>query len=342
MWLRIACVVWLLFVRLDILLADPPIWITKICRDVPTTPAELEAAHQGSTAASLQVAVGEPLELTDWSGQTTYDVTVNDGDAKVKKQLPFEYCRLGCFTYGMQLTPEDQQQLPIASKNRILDRVASNYISIQLRVHREHPSGAPYLYFKPFAAIGIFGQPETQEFHALMEDSVRELRSLGLFVKQGTPISAESLRTFVAVNKDVMTRQGTTGEERVPHYELAFVRARFDGDQPVLHSFVTNEHRQVINYLAPYVTPQDRAQCTFDSSIFFTEYTVAKQSPSAKATRNLVIDTRGRFNLAELDAYAAQQNWGGTALENLSETLDAIIDGKVAPTSTGEVVSTLK
>jgi hypothetical protein len=322
--------------------AEPPIWVTKICRVVPTTPEELEVAHQGSTAASLQVAVGEPLEITDWAGKTTYDISVNEGGAKVKKQLDYDFCRLGCFTYGMQLSPEDQLNLPVASKNRILDRVGSNYISIQLRVHRQHDTGTPYLYFKPFAAIGAFGKPETQEFHALMEDSVRDLRSLGLFVKAGTPITAESLRTFVAVNRDVMTRQGEAGEERLPHFELAFVRARFDGDQPVLHCFVTNEHRQVINYLAAYVTPQDREQCTFDSSIVFTEYTVAKQSPSAKATRQVVIDTRGRFDIAALDAFAQEQNWGGTALENLTQTLDAMIDGKVAPRSTGNVVSTLK
>jgi hypothetical protein len=63
--------------------------------------------------------------------------------------------------------------------------------------------------------------------------------------------------------------------------------------------------------------------------MYFTEYSAAKQSPSAKALRKTIFNSQASFTLSQLDEYAASAGWEGDALDNLSATLDAIIDGKL-------------
>ncbi|MBX3413131.1 MAG: hypothetical protein KF708_10620 [Pirellulales bacterium] len=318
--------------------ADTPLWVAKTITKLPRTHEELAAAHAASKAASIQVAVGDPLEIEDFAGKTEYDVTVTEKGKKVAKKLPYDYSRLGVVSYGMQLTPEDQEKLPSVSKSRILSRVGGNYISIQLRVHRDQSTGHVYLYYKPFAAIGTYGQPGAQEFAALMEDSVRDCRGLGLFVGPGEKPSAEAFRTFVGINRDTLAKPNPTGGDPIlePHYELFFVRARVNGDQVELHSFNTSEYMTRLNYLRPYKSPETLAESDIDSTIFFTAYTAAKQSPSAKAAWQIDIRPRSYFEIAQLDEFAKSQGMQGDFLDNLTAVLDAIIDGKVEPTFKSE------
>lgn len=317
--------------------AEAPVWVAKTISKLPRTHEELAAAHAGSKAASIQVAVGDPLQIEDLAGQTEYDVTVNDGGKKVAKKLPYDYSRLGVVSYGMQVAPEDQENLPSASKTRILKRVASNYISIQLRVHRDKATGNIYLYYKPFAAIGIYGQPGAQEFAALMEDSVRDCRGLGLFVPAGTKPSAEAFRTFVGISRDTLANENPQGGKPLlePHYELFFVRARVNGDDVELHSFNTSEYLTRLNYLKPYTEPPTIADTDIDSTIIFTAYTAAKQSPSAKASRKIDIRPRKYFEIASLDDFVKSQGLQGDFFDNLTTVLDAIIDGKVESAADG-------
>lgn len=310
--------------------ADAPIWVAKTISKLPRTPEELAAAHAASKDASIQLAVGDPLEIKDFAGKTEYDVTLVEDGKKVAKKLPYDYSRLGIVSYGMQIAPEDQEKLPSVSKARILARVAANYISIQLRVHRDQATGNIYLYYKPFAAIGEYGLPGAKEFAALMEDSVRDCRGLGLFVPAGTKPTAEAFRTFVGINRDTLTEENPQGGEPIlaPHYELFFVRARVDGDKVTLHSFNTSEYMTRLNYLRPYTEPPTLADTDIDSTVFFTAYTAAKQSPSAKAARKIDIRPRQYFEIAELDEFAKAQGLQGDFFDNLTVVLDAIIDGK--------------
>lgn len=314
-----------------VLYAESPTWIAKPISKLPRTEEELAAAHAASKSASIQVPVGDPLEIENFEGKTEYSVTVVEDGQKVTKKLPYDYSRLGVVAYGMRLTPEDEANLPVVSKNRILKRVNGDYISIQIRVHRDSANGNIYLYYKPFAAIGAYGLPGSQEFAALMEDSVRDCRGLGLFVPEGTPPSAEAFRTFVGINRDTLLVENADGGGLVesPHYELFFVRARVEGDRVELHSFNTSEYLSRLNYLKPYEAPETVDECDIDSTILFTAYTAAKQSPSAKAARQIDIRPRRMFPLAELDEYVRQQGMQGDALDNLIPVLDAIIDGKV-------------
>ena len=318
---------------------NKPIWIAQLVRRIPRTHEELAKAHAKSRHASIQVPIGQSIEIRDFAGRTTYDVVVRRDGKKQKQKLNYEFSRLGVLTYGMNLLPEDRASLPVVSKNRILDRVDGNYIAISVRVQREPTSGAVYLYYKPFAAVGHYHRKGTQEFSALMEDSVRDMRGIGLFVPKGTPISAETLRTFVAINKNVVEVKDEESGQMVlkPHYELLFVRARVDDAGHVaLHAFGTNKHRQQLNYLKPFTLPRSRDECTIESTIFFTKYTAAKQSPAEKAARKLELRARQRFAMSELDAYVAQQGLEGDALDHLTRVLDDIIDGKIEPRAVAE------
>lgn len=327
-WLRSVAVCAFALSMVPPAFAAAPSWVTQILRKVPRTEAELKAAFEKSRNSSVQVGVDEPMETPNFEGETSYDVTIGGK----KESLKFAYSRLGIISYGMEVAPADQENLPAVSKNRILTRVNGDYISLQVRVHRDLATGAVYLYYKPFAAVGSYAGGRSQEFAPLMEGSVRDMKGLGLFVKPGTKIDAESLRTFVAVNLTTIVEEGHEQEQNPPtkpHYELQFVRARVDGDAVTLHTIVTNEYVGRFQYLKPYQAPKARSECDASSVMYFTEYSAAKQSPSAKALRNTVFNSRASYALSELNEHAASAGWQGDALDNLTETLDAIIDGKI-------------
>ena len=107
------------------------------------------------------------------------------------------------------------------------------------------------------------------------------------------------------------------------------VRARVDGDHVELHTFVTHDFRRQLCYLEPYREPQSRDECGVVGRVFFTQYTAAKQSPSAKATRGSKLNARACLNIEDLNRYAMSQGWEGTGLDNLDQLLDAIIDAKL-------------
>ena len=309
--------------------AAAPQWVAQILRKVPRTQEEMAAAFDKSKNSSVQVGVDEPMETPNFEGETSYDVTVGGK----KESLKFAYSRLPILSYGMEVAAQDQESLPTVSKNRILTRVSTDYISLQIRVHRDLASGAVYLYYKPFAAVGKYAGGPTQEFAPLMEDSVRDVRGLGLFIKPGEKVEAANLRTFVACNKTIIVEEGQETAAKPatkPHYELQVIRARIDGDKVALHTFVTNEYGKRFHYVKPYETPKDRDACDVKSVMYFTEYTAAKQSPSAKALRQTIFNSRASFSLEQLDAYAKSAGLEGDALDNLTAVLDAAIDGKIA------------
>lgn len=301
--------------------------MAKVLSELPRGEAAIAEAHEKSRDAAVQIAAGDPLEVTNFEGKTSYSVTI----AGKKRELPYTYSRLGALTYGMQLTPEDEANLPSVSKSRILSKVNGNYISLQLRVQRDESTGNVYLYYKPFALVGAYdNQERSQEFSPLMEDSVRDVRGIGLFVKPGTTPSAEAFRTFVAINKNTITVDNGSEEPALePHYEFFFGRLRVDGDDVQLHVFGTTEYRQKLNYLNAYRAPATREECTMLSTIFFTDYTLAKQSPSAKAAREVLINRQAQVSLDQANEYAMSQGLEGDAWDNLTEILDAMIDGQL-------------
>ncbi|MBX7168158.1 MAG: hypothetical protein K1X74_17615 [Pirellulales bacterium] len=308
------------------------VWFAKMLRTVPVTDAELQTAHAASTNATVQVATGEPMIEDDFSGHVVHEVNVKEGGKPVRKKLEFDYSRLPVAAYGMQLRPEDEANLPSVSKSRILRKVNGNYISLQVRVLRDRSTGAIYLYSKPYAAVGAYeGDSFSQEFAPLMEDSMREVRGLGLFVKAGTKPAAEAFRTFVASTRNTIMELPPDGGQPTFYesYELILVRARVEGEQVTLHCVGTSDGRTVFQYIKAYSPPAAPSDCSMNSTIHFTEYTLAKQSPTKKALLGVKFNTRAAVPVAKVEAYLKSQGIEGTAFENLTEALDALIDGAV-------------
>ncbi len=308
--------------------AESPRWVAQILRRVPRTEKELAEAFEKSRNSALQISPGESMQLPNYSEQTFYDVTVGGQ----KEKLKFDFARMAALTFGLTVNDADRENLPSVSKQTILNRINRNFISIQVRPQRDTQSGAMYLYYKPFAAIGGYHESDTEEFSPLMEDSVRDLRGIGLYVPPGTPISAEQLRTFVAVNKTTITDPNDRDAPQPkiqPHYELLFVRGVFDGEKVTLHTFCTSEWRTQLHYMKPYAAPESPDNCAITSVLLFTEYSVAKQSPSAMAQRHTYVHSRASYDMSALNRYAADQGWNGEAIDHLTELLDAIISGKM-------------
>ncbi len=315
----------------------PPL-VARLLDRVPRTEIELTAAHAASVADAVQVAAGDPLEEAGFSGRTVSAVLIDEAGQPMTRQIEFDYSRLAVTSIAMHLLPGDQERLPVVSRQRIVKRVDENYLVIQVRVQRD-AAGQVYLHHRPIAAVGKYGADDAQEFAPLMESSVQDVRGIGLWVPPGSKLGAESLRTMVAINRDVYLTTPAAGEPAVarPHYELMFVRARFDGLQPVLHCFVTNENRERLNYLRGYQPPLREADCDLRNTIYFTEYTQAKQSPSKKVTREVRIMARASYLMSDLDRWSTAQGWSGSALDNLTALLDAVIDGSVAISTPAEV-----
>src|SRR5262249_45801501 len=115
-----------------------------------------------------------------------------------------------------------------------------------------------------------------------------------------------------------------------------FIRAREsetnkDEAEPrvILHTFATSDQRTRLQYFKQFEIPAKADECSIKSTIYFTEFSFGL-IPAAKATRKISTQTRTSFALADLDKFAAEQHLDGAALDNMTEILDAIIDGKVA------------
>lgn len=311
--------------------AGGPLWVTKLIHALPRSNQEAADAHAASKNSCIQAPAGDPHEVNGFEGETVYDVTVKEDGQPVAKKLKYDFCRINVLSIGLGLRPEDENDLPAVSKSRILSKVGKNYILIQVRVHRDRETGATYLYYKPFAAVGWFDKgAECQEFEPLMETSVRDTRGLGLWTRPGAKPSAEGMRTLVLLNKDKMRNPQPDGTNKdVLDYEFVFIRAKINGDDVQLHTFVTSEDRTNLNYMNPWGV-EDLQSCSLVQTIYFTEYTAAKQSPSAKVTRHVKINSRLRLPVAQLDEFTKSQGLSGDAWDNLDTVLDAVIEGKLA------------
>jgi len=337
--------------------AEPPIFVTNLLYRVPRTEAEAALAHEQSRSAALQLADGLPLDGSDEVRRVWYDVKLDNGKADggkadggkadgtkidgasgypIERSLPYEYTRRGVLCFGTRMSSRDRADLPLITSAAILDRVNTNFVSLQVRVHRDAAGGEPYLHYRPEAAVGVYGKSEASiAFAALQQNALRDVRGLGLFVKRGEALSPSRLRTLVIVNKgQVVLEDTTTGEiDLNPSLELMFVRARpqaVTADELELHAFATSGDRRRLHYLKPFALPAKLDECGIQSTVRVTEYQLAGQYPSARAARQIHYRAIVSLPVERLNQYASAAGWSGDALDNLTETLDAIIDGKIA------------
>ena len=238
------------------------------------------------------------------------------------------------------MTEEDQKALPFFTSSMILDVVNNTYISMQVRVHRAAPAGTPYLHYIPCACVGEYGKTEkSEEFAALQQVAVNNVRGLGLFLKPGQTRSAVALRTLViGIKGTKIVENKESGETQLqPTLELLFIRMRMatvksgasPADSVELRSFATTDGLSRLVSFKPYANPASPDECDLRSTIRITEYEMAGQMPSRRAAREVRINAAREFTIAALDEYAARAGLAGDAFDNLTEILDAIIDGKL-------------
>ncbi len=324
--------------------AEPPAWVPNVINRIPRTDAELKAAHAASEAnAALEVPAGQPLEVPNFGERVTHRL----GDAPPRRRLrrrgptsEVQASRTGVLSLGMEMAPEDQANLPYLSGSTILGVVNTYYVGIQARIERE-PDGAPYLFHRAMGAVALYSDPrKTQASTELVGQSLKELRGLGLLVPPGVEPEPEQLRTLVIVNRSTLAVPvaGQVAPQIKQVYELMFLRARVTGDernpQVTVHAFGTSDERERLHYYPPYVAPTKVDECGITATIFFTEYGFGGIVPSAKATRKAVVRSRSSFSAVELDNFSAKQGQTGGWLDHATETLDAIIDGRLVPKET--------
>lgn len=319
--------------------AETPL-VTHIIEQVPRTPEEVDLAHAKSQFPCTQLPAGAALVQKGFGERVYYDVKLQANGAAATKSLLFDWGRWPVVSFGTRMTEEDRAELPLLTSGAILERVDNSYISIQVRVHRAAPDGAPYLHYVPMAGVGAYGKPEkTEEFTALQQAAVNGVRGLGLFLKPGQARTPRTLRTLVVAIKgqQVVVDDRSNEITLKPSLELMFVRMRMVEVTPgaaaaeavQLHAFGTRRGVTELVYFAPCKAPEKLDECSLRSTIRITEYTFAGQYPSARATRRLQFRAREEFSIASLNEHAKQTRGAAHAFDYLTETLDAIIDGKV-------------
>ncbi len=319
--------------------AQPPL-TTRIIDRIPRTPQEVAEAHDKSDLVCTMLPEGVPLVQNSFAQRDPYTVDVRRAGQLVRENLLVDWGRWPVIDYGTLMTADDRNELPFFTSGVILDVIDNTYISLQARVQRVGGQGEPYLYPVPVACAGEYGKLDTAtEFATLQQVAVSNVHGLGLFLKPGQPRHPQALRTLVISIKGarLVPSKDPKSVETTPTLELLFLRLRAapvrPGENPAagvrLYAFGTTEGLTRLVSFAPYATPAKAEDCTICSTIRITEYALAGQLPSARAARNVRVRTAKEFTIPQLNAYTRQVGLPGEALDNLTEILDAIIDGAV-------------
>ena len=295
----------------------------KLVRIVPRTESELSAAFgKAAGSACEQVDADEPLEITSFMPYlSARDST--DG-------LPVSSSRRHALTVGLDMLRSDENDLPLVSRGKILEYLNDHFVSVQAREQRDLATDKLYLHDRPMAIVARFRGPKlTQGFEALVAESVRDIRSLGLYVKSRTRLKPEDMRTMVLVHKNTFFDDTlVTGTTRTkPNYELAFIHARDVGkeDQLEIHSFCTSHQRRQWHYLNPGYPPTRPIDCSIRGTITFTDFKYGLV-PAASVTRNFHVRARSSYRREDLSRYLASHSLNGEVYDNNTEILYAVID----------------
>ncbi len=257
-----------------------------------------------------------------------------------RERVTLDFGRWPVIDYGTLMTEYDRKQLPFFTSGMILDVIDNTYVSLQARVQHATGDGEPYLNYLPVACAGEYGKTDkATEFAVLQQAAVSNVHGQGLFVKPGQPRTPKTLRTLVVSIKGsrIIPNKEPEAIETVPTLEMLFVRLRMGpvvaGQSPAeavrLYAFGTTDNLTKLVSFAPYAIPKGPNDCTIRSTVRITEYGLAGQLPSARAAREVRVQTQNEFTIAQLNQYVRRAGLPGEALDNLTEVLDAIIDGKL-------------
>jgi hypothetical protein len=307
----------------------------KVIRILPRSAQEIAEMHERARGHSCEpVPADEPLEISGFMPC----LTERDRVELERGVLLVPSSRRHIFTIGLDMLSEDKARLPTLSSSQILRYLDNHYVTVQARIQKDPITSELYLHHRPLAATAVFGRGSlTQDFTDATLQAVREFHSLGNFLPSHESKKPLNLRTVVLTYRSfVLLPADQSGKARLqPNFEYVFIRARDDvGADPrqlSLFAFATSDQRSRLHFLQPWTMPHRSDQCSVHAKVMFTEFSTLGLIPTKSATRNFVYNSRRIFTWDELNRYAEENHWKGDAFDNLTRTLDLIIDGKVAP-----------
>ena len=302
-------------------------WV-KTVRVLPVTNFELAAAHdQASGEACEPVPGGEAREITSFAPYLTQRDYREFSDGRVTAVSSRQHI----FSVGFDMLDSDRSRLPHMSGGAIARYLNGQFVTLQVRIQKDLISQALHLHHRPLAAVASFQQRRlTQDPTEALARSLRNYRSLGLFLADGMPATNENLRTLVLLHKSEREAVGGSSET-TGKYEFVFVRALDDSVSARLrcHTFATSDDRTVLHYLQSCEDPPRPDSCSIKTMLHFTEYADHGLRPVASVSRGSIFNDQAKYSMDSLNRYAQSQGWAGGAFDNLTKTLDALIDRKV-------------
>ncbi|MEM7311880.1 MAG: hypothetical protein AAF497_01890 [Planctomycetota bacterium] len=295
---------------------------------IPRTRTELETAHNRNKSNSCEIIAADgEFEVSRFTPFLT------DRDSRrIGKGLILPSTRRHVFSVGLDMWRDDQGELPIVSRGQILGYLRSHYVSVQARVQRDPLDNTEFLFHRPLAATFKFASNrKTEAFTEAVIASLRDMRSLGVYLPPGAPRIPENLRTIVITHRNVMAGTGVKLDRARPDFELLFIRARTPkgGGSLELHAFGTTERREVLHYISRSRKPRRASDCGIKGTVAFTKYSHANLYPTEAVIRNSAVRSQSDFRMSDLNKFVQSLGLTGDALDNLNFVLDAMIDKKI-------------
>lgn len=298
----------------------------KAIAELPIEESAVMAAHDAAAKYRCEfIPPGEPLEF-----QGYHPYLLPQDSHRLEGHVTSLATRRHAFSVGLGVLNVDRDKLPVVSKQQILNYLDAWQISFQVRIQKDPITEALYLSHRPLACLVGYGNATvTGEPTEGLIDSLKNYRSLGLFLPEGEESTPKNLRTLVILHRGERA-EDEDAVDRQAVYEYVFVRARENrGGELELHPFGTSGGRTKIHYLRPAEKPAQSDDCSLKTWICFTSYTHGGLLPETSVSRTTTVNARSTFPVEALEQYAKSQKWEGGAWANLPRVLDAIIDGRV-------------
>jgi hypothetical protein len=303
---------------------EPLVSGAKTIKEMPRAGDDLDTIHKRQKGlASEQLPAGEAFEINTF---TPY-LTLADKQLSGARTL-IPCIRKQVLSVGLE---EDQADLPLLSKGQILSYLKEHFVSVQVRIYREPLTDDLYLGARPLASTMRYaGVRLTQDFTPAVAQSADDFRGLGLWLGPRQRAVPTQLRTLVLINKNEQQEGNKERPANKTMFEYLFIRATQNQRKDVeLHAFATTENRSKLHWLETKSEPSRPTDCSLRAAVRFTRYSVQGLIPEAAVTRRSLVKARETYAIEDLDRYA-NKTWNASAFAHLTDTLDAVLAGKIA------------
>jgi hypothetical protein len=289
---------------------------------LPETEKEIKSVYRRRARYKARlIPQGQPLELRSFT-QGMLGVHINGKDAA----NPF--ARRHVLSVGIKVSSSDRSSLPRLSGRIITGYLDTHFVSVQARIVKDVVSRKQYLGPEPIAVTGRFGGPSISDpMEIAVQNSISQLRGIGLLMQEGDEDVPENRRTLVMIHRYPFAPSGPaeTAENR---HELMFVRAReTEHGELDLHAFSTSGNRSHLNYHGRTRRPRRMKDCDVQASVFFSEYSHASLVPTKGISRVWKATSKVRYSIESVDASLKSTDPDATFWTHATQALDDIIDG---------------